>query len=197
MHLVRKTALVTTLAAASLGAAAVSAQALDQEPILRVLRASDVPQAKSEYLPSGALTLLQFASNDNRTSSGAHAEQRVLAGFRSSAISGFVEPNEVILTSTAVEFVSASAARRALAREVALSARTKAPTGTVPSITPDATVAHGVVVMFRPSGSGGEEAVEVIASAGGYLYALNGVGKRGDISRGMIEHLLRSVIARG
>jgi hypothetical protein len=199
MHLISKTAAVTALVVASLGAASVSAQALDQGPILRVLRASDVPQAKSEYLPSGALTLSQFASNDNRTRSGARAEQRILAeaGFLSSAISGFVEPNGATLTCTAVELASPSAAQRALAREAALSARTKAPSGSVGSVTTDATFAHGVTLTFGSTGSGGQEGIEVIARAGSYLYALDGVGKRGSVSRGAIERLLRSVIARG
>jgi hypothetical protein len=195
----KKTVLALALVAVGLGAASPSAQALDQGPILRVLRTSDVPQAKSEYLPSGALTLSQFASNDNRTSSGARAEQRILAeaGFRSSAISGFVQPNGVTLTSTAVELGSASAARRALEREGALSAREKAPPGTVGSVSPDGAVAGGIVLIFRSSGPGGEQAVEVIATAGSYLYALDGVGKGSNVSRRTIEHLLRSVIARG
>ena len=89
--------------------------AIDQTPILRVLRASDVPAAENLELPSGALRLGQLVAVDAETSSARSAEAGALrSGFRSAAISEFGGPGSRLLRSVAVEFETGAQAARAL-----------------------------------------------------------------------------------
>lgn len=83
--------------------------ALDQTPVARVLRSSDLAAVNQE-VPSGALTASQFATLDNSIRSAASAETRLLRtdGFRSAAISQFAAPGQPNLKSTAVELSSPS-----------------------------------------------------------------------------------------
>jgi len=171
--------------------------ALDQAPVARVLRSSDVPGVNQE-LPSGALTVTQFAGLDNKTRAAAAAERRLLlrCGFRSAAISGFAAPGQPTLRSAAVELSSPRRALAALTAESALAAGTQAPARTTVLSGSDAGFAHGSIITFTPI-SGGLGGLELLASAGNYLYTLTALEKPDTVSREAEEKILGELIARG
>ena len=171
--------------------------ALDQTPVARVLRSSDLAAVNQE-VPSGALTASQFATLDNSIRSAASAETRLLRtdGFRSAAISQFAAPGQPNLKSTAVELSSPQQALAALQGEVTLAARAQAPTGTTVAASLDTNLAQGYVLTFTPTG-GGVGGLELLASAGDYLYTLRAVAKPDKVSRPAEEQLLDVVLARG
>ena len=163
----------------------------------RVLRSSDVPAVNQE-VPSGALTVSQFATLDNSTRSAAGAEERLLQtdGFRSAAISQFAAPGLPSLKSTAVELSSPQQALAALQGEVALAPRTQAPAGTTVTAGPDTNLAQCYIVTFTPT-AGGVGGLELLASSGDYLYTLRAVAKPDTVSRPVEEQLLGVLLARG
>ncbi len=175
--------------------------ALDQTPVARVLRSSDVPAVNQE-VPSGALTVSQFATLDNSTRSAAGAEKRLLQtdGFRSAAISQFAAPGLPSLKSTAEELSSPQQALAALQGEVALAPRTQAPGGTTVTAGPDTNLAQCYIVTFTPT-AGGVGGLELLASSGDYLYTLRAVvravAKPDTVSRPVEEQLLGVLLARG
>ncbi len=172
---------------------------IDQGPILRVLRLSDVPQAGDAGFPSGALTASQYAFSNDSTSRARREEAHLLrsAGFQSSAISGVHEDEgKLQLKSTAIELGSPALAAQALTAETALSAHTQAPPRTSVSSASDHNFPRATIVTFRPTVTGGEGGLEVLARVGSYLYTLQGIDEPDQISRAMVEHLLKTVIAR-
>ena len=171
--------------------------ALDQAPVARALRSSDVPSANQE-VPSGALTVSQFAALDNTGRSGASAETKLLRthGFRSAAISQFAAPGLPSFTSTAVMLSSPQQALAALQGEAGLAARTQAPAGAAVVAGPDANVAQSEILTFTPT-AGGTGGLELLASTGDYLYTLRVVAKPDTVSRLADEQLLRMLLARG
>ena len=171
--------------------------ALDQTPVARVLRSSDVPAVNQEA-PSGALTASQFATLDNSIRSAASAEAKVLEtdGFRSAAISRFAAPTLPSLKSTAVELSSPQQSLALLRGELTLAPRAQAPAGTTVTASPDANLAQSYIVTFTPT-AGGVGGLELLASAGDYLYTLTAVAKPDTVSRRAEEHLLGVLLARG
>jgi hypothetical protein len=171
--------------------------ALDQTPVARVLRSSDVPAVNQE-VPSGALTASQFATLDNSTRSAASAETKLLRtdGFRSAAISQFAAPGLPSFKSTAVKLSSPQLAPAALRGEVALASRAQAPAGATVAAGPDTNLAQSYIVTFTPT-AGGVGGLELLASARNYLYTLRAVAKPDTVSRPAEEQLLRALLARG
>ena len=172
--------------------------ALDQTPVARVLRSSDVPAVNQEF-PSGALTASQFVTLDNSIRSAANAESKLLRtyGFRSAAISQFAAPGLPSLKSTAVELSSPQEALAALRGEIALAPRAQAPAGATGAAGPDTNLAtQGYIVTFTPT-AGGVGGLELLASAGDYLYTLRAVAKPDTVSRPAEEQLLHALLARG
>jgi hypothetical protein len=171
--------------------------ALDQAPVARVLRSSDVAAVNQE-VPSGALTASQFATLDNSTRSAASAEKKLLQtnGFRSAAISQFAAPGLPSLKSTAAKLSSPQQARAALQGVVTLAAGTQAPAGTTVATGPDTNLPQGYIITFTPT-AGGVGGLELLASAGNYLYTLRAVAKPDMVSRPAEELLLGAVLARG
>ncbi len=170
--------------------------ALDQTPVARVLRSSDVPAVNQE-VPSGALTASQFATLDNSVRSAASTETKLLRtdGFRSAAISQFAAPGLPSLKSTSVELSSPQQALAALQGEVALAPRAQAPAGATVAAGPDTNLAQGYIVTFTPT-AGGVGGLELLASAGDYFYTLRAVAKPDTVSRPAEEQLLRALLAR-
>jgi hypothetical protein len=170
--------------------------AIDQTPVARVLRSSDVPAVNQE-VPSGALTASQFATLDNSGRSAAITETRLLrsAGFRSAAISQFAASGLPSFKSTAVKLSSTQKALAALQEEVALAPRAQAPAGATVAVGPDANFAHGYIVTFTPT-AGDVGGLELLAGAGDYLYTLRVVAKPDTVSRPAEEQLLRALLAR-
>jgi hypothetical protein len=171
--------------------------ALDQAPVAKVLRSSDV-SAVNQEAPSGALTASQFATLDNSGRSAARAEKRLLEsnGFRAAAISRFASVGLPSLKSTAVKLSSPQRALVALQQEAALAARTQAPAGATVSTGRDTHLPQGYVLTFTAT-AGGVGGLELLASAGKYLYTLRAVANSGSVSLPAEEQLLRAVLARG
>jgi hypothetical protein len=171
--------------------------ALDQKPVARVLRSSDVPGVNQE-VPSGALTLSQFASLNNSSRSAAAAETKLLQGqgFRSAAITEFAGPGIPDLKSTAVELSSAQQALATAQGEVTLAAGDQGPAGTTASASPDANLGQAYIVTFTPS-AGGPGGLELVASAGATVYTLRAVGPPTVVSRPVAEQLLGELVSRG
>jgi hypothetical protein len=169
---------------------------IDQTPVARVLRSSDVP-ARNQEVPSGALTASQFATLDNPSRSAARAEARLLKsdGFRSAAISQFAAPRLPTFKSTAMKLSSPGKALSALRGEVALVSRTQAPAGATVAVAPDTNFANASIVTFTPT-AGGVGGLELLASAGNYVYTLTVVAKPDTVSRPADEQLLRVLLAR-
>jgi hypothetical protein len=171
--------------------------ALDQAPVAKVLRSSDV-SAVNQEVPSGALTASQFATLDNSSRSAGSAEKKLLQtnGFRAAAISQFAGAGLPSLKSTAVKLSSHRRALAALQREVTLAARTQAPVGATVTTGRDTHLPQGYILTFTAP-AGGVGGLELLASAGKYLYTLRAVARSGSVSRPIEEQLLRAVIARG
>lgn len=170
---------------------------LDQTPVARVLRSSDVAAINQE-VPSGALTASQFATLDNSIRSAAGAEKKLLQthGFRSAAISQFAAPGLPSLKSAAVKLSSPQQALAALQGEVTLAFRAQAPADALVAAGPDTNFALGYIVTFTPTAGGGG-GLELLASAGDFLYMLRAVAKPDTVSRPAEEQLLGALLARG
>jgi hypothetical protein len=170
--------------------------ALDQTPVARVLRSSDVAAVNQE-VPSGALTASRFATLDNSTRSAARAETKLLRadGFRSAAISQFAAPGLPKLKSTAVKLSSPQQARAALKAEVALASRAQQPAGTTVAALLDTNLPPGSIVTFTPT-AGGAGGLELLDTAGDYVYTLRAVAKPDTILPSVEEQLLGVLLAR-
>ena len=170
--------------------------AIDQTPVARVLRGSDVPAVNQE-VPSGALTASQFATRDTSGRPAAITETRLLrsAGFRSAAISQFAAPGLPSFKSTAVKLRSPRKVLAALRKEVSLAPRAQAPAGATVAVGPDTSFAHGYIVTFTPTAAG-VGGLELLAGAGDYLYTLRVVATPDTVSRPAEEQLLHVLLAR-
>jgi hypothetical protein len=171
---------------------------IDQGPIVRVLRLSDVPQSREGDLPSGALTATQFAFSNDSTGTARREEVHILLGdgFKSSAISEIGNSGRLLLKSGAIELGSPALAAKALTAETALCAHTQAPAHTVVTTAPDRNFPTAFIVTFSPTVKGGMGGLEILVRSGSYLYTLQGTDEPDDITRGNIEHLLKVVMAR-
>ena len=165
--------------------------ALDQAPLAKVLRSSDV-SAVNQEAPSGALTASQFATLDNGSRSAARAEKRLLesngfsrGGDQSVRQRGIAEPQV-----HSGEAGSPQRALVALQQEVALAARTQAPAGATVSTGRDTHLPQGYVLTFAAT-AGGVGGLELLASAGKYLYTLRAVANSGSVALLAEEQLLR------
>jgi hypothetical protein len=169
---------------------------IDQAPVARVLRSSDVP-ARNQEVPSGALSALQFATVNNSSRSTARTEARLLSrnGFRSAAIGQFAASTLPSFKSTAVKLSSPQKALSGLQAEVALAPRAQAPAGVTVTVGPDINFAHAFIVTFTPT-AGGVGGLELLACAGNYLYTLRVVAKPDTVSRASEEQRLRLLLTR-
>jgi hypothetical protein len=180
------------------GAGAVAANSISQAPILRVLRPNDVPEAKNEELPSGALTATQFAFSNDSTSAARHAESRTLeqAGFRSSAIALFYASGRTFLKSTAVEFAAPSLAARALHAEAQLATHSQAPAHDKVTLKTDRNIKGASIETFAPAAPGQAGGVEILAVSGSYILTLQAIATPDTVNAAKVEQLLKVVIAR-
>jgi hypothetical protein len=172
--------------------------AIDQTPILRVVRVNDLPGAENLEPPSGALTASQFAANNNRARRAASEERRLLSGygFRSSAMSAFEVARVLRIQSAAIELGSPARAARAARAEAELNRTTQLPPGAHASVSADTAVRHALLVTFRPGQAGWTGGYELVASAGRWLFTLSGIEKPDRVSRAQLERLLATVISR-
>jgi hypothetical protein len=171
---------------------------LDQGPVTRVLRITDVPGAKDLELPSGALTASEFLAVSGLKKAAKHVAQLTLEadGFVSAAVSGFTTSGGgPALTSTAFELSSPQQAEAALTAWVNIAAHDQAPGGTTAAVTTDATFRRGFAVTFTPSVSTDPNGVEVLAAEGSYL--LRSVQQPNAVSQAATDKLLHTAVARG
>ena len=180
------------------GSYAAALVSIDQGPIVRVLRLSDIPQAKEGGLASGALNASQLALNNDPTTATRRAEVHILAsaGFRSSAISRVYGRGLLQYKSTAIELTTSAGAATALSAEAALCARSQAPAGTTVSSAPDRALPGAILVTFRPTVRGQRGGLELLARVGNYLYTLQATDKPDAVSHLTLERLLKTIIAR-
>jgi hypothetical protein len=181
---------VLALVAAPLAAG----ESIDQTPIVRVLRTSDVPGSGNAELPSGALELEQLIAADAKVGPGRAAEKAALrAGFKSAAISQFGGPDSRALTSFAVEYGSAGEAKEALGREAG--ALVGAASGLVGRQAVKS-LPGGLAITYRGSAKEPANEVVVLAREGSWLFSLRGSGDHGGSSRSFVAKLLGVVVAR-
>jgi hypothetical protein len=195
------TLLTGTLIALALASAADAAAAvtLDQEPILRVVRDSDLPSSTNLYLPTGALTAPQLGEAAEPGSASAQSLRGIFTreGYVSGAISAFSGPGRVQWTSTAAEFSSPAGACAAVAPTAALDAQSHAPPHDRAAIARNVGVPHSREITFTPPVAVWGGGVEIVACASGYMYTLRYTGKPStSISAAPATALLQQVIAR-
>jgi hypothetical protein len=171
---------------------------LDQGPVTRVLRGTDVPGARNLELPSGALTGAQFLAADGLTGAAAREAQLVLGsdGFVSGAVSSFADFGPT-LTSAALKLSSPQKAEAALAAWVNIAAHAQALHHTSATVAPDAIFRQGLAVTYTPSVAASLNGVEVLAAEGDYLYTLRSVQQPNAVSQAATDKLLHTVLARG
>jgi hypothetical protein len=177
---------------------AAPALTLDQGPITRVLRGSDVPKAVNLELPSGALTASQYLAASGLRGAAVHEAQLTFksAGFVSAAVSEFATP-AMTVTSTAIKLHSPAQAEAALTAWARIVSHAQAPPGTSGTVATDGTFRRGLVVTFTPTVAGALAGVEVLAAEGEYLYVLRSVEAPSLVSQAATDQLLHAVIARG
>jgi hypothetical protein len=173
---------------------------LDQAPISKVVRESDVPTSVDQEVSSGALTADRFAQIDAPTAVAARAQARALTsdGLTSAAISEFADAGGPALRSTAILFRSTSAARAGYRTEVALDAE-QAPAGasTTAAAEPPPAPANTTFVTFTPTTPGSVGGIELISLVGRYVYGLRAVQAPDLVDAPAEQALLATVIARG
>lgn len=177
--------------------AAKAYDSLAQGPIIRVLRDEELPFAKNEELPSGALTLPQFVA-DNGLSRDAQQQERTtlrLDGFVSSAVSEFSATGQRMWRSAAIEMSSPGHAKAAVEAEARL-ALTQRRAEDAPSLAADTHFGCGELVTYRPISGGAPGGVALFACRGDYAYELRVYGKPDHISVAASEQLLNTVISR-
>jgi hypothetical protein len=194
----RKAALALTLVGTGALVPTSSALAIDQAPILHVVRVADLPTTENLEAASGSLEVAYFAADNNSSGSATSAERRFLihAGFHAAAISEFELNHSEHLKSTAIELSSPAQAAHALAGEVRLSLHSQVPPGARAAAKPDRAFAHATLLTFRPGHSGWEGGLELIARQGSYLYELEATEKPDEVSPATLEALLKTVMAR-
>lgn len=171
--------------------------AIDQTPIVRVLRTNDVPGSTNTELPSGALKLKQLVVADVGAAGAPTAEEAALSpGFQAAAISQFRGPGTRLLTSFAVEYASPGQAAKALGHEVGALARSGVPKGSVATRESVGSLPAGTAVLYRGSAQSSPAGVVVLAREGSWVFSLRGSGDTGGSSRSFLAKLLGVVIAR-
>lgn len=172
---------------------------LDQTPIARVLRDSDIPGAMNLEAPSGALTASQLAALDNSGGSQAADELNVLNadGYVSGAITEMTAHGVPLLRQAVAEFGSSAEALAAEHAEVGLASADQAPKGTSATAGVDPALGESSVVTFTPTAAGGAGGLELFAVQGNYLYTLKAVEQPDHVSQTVEDHLLGTIIARG
>jgi hypothetical protein len=180
------------------GSYAAPSVSIDQGPIARVLRLSDVPQSKEGGLASGALSAAQLALNNDPTTTTRRAEIHILtsAGFRSSAIMRLYGRGLLQYKSTAIELTSSAGAAAALTAEAALCARSQAPAATTVTSTRDRVIPGAILVTFRPTVRGRAGGLELLARSGRYIVTLQATDKPDGVSHVTLERLLTTILAR-
>ena len=169
--------------------------ALDQAPVAKVLRSSDV-SAVNQEAPSGALTASQFATLDNSSRSAARTEKRLLrvrrvprGGDQSVRRVGIAEPQvhrgEAELPPAGT---SCSPARSHTGCPHPGAGRRDGQHG------PRHPLPQGYILTFAAT-AGGVGGLELLASAGKYLYTLRAVANSGSVSRPAEEPLLGELLA--
>ncbi len=192
----RALGLLTGLALAGFGVSAGQATAaIPNGPILRVLRQSDVPRAKNQYLPSGALPVRSFV----RLSLSEPSAQSTLGAvlrrhqFRSGAISLFTGPGSLRWQSTAALFASSGAARDALNGVTSATRADVGRTGAIRVLSVDGLRGRLLAVT---SASGASEGYVAIVVSGAYICELEGVDTAHRVPAAVVERLLGKVVRR-
>ena len=166
-----------------------------QGPIAHVARDSDFPPAINAEVPSGALGAATFSKYASLSTAAAKAQVRILktSKLQSAAISKLGGPTLPSITSTAMQFPNAAAAKAAYTALAALDAGTNAPAGSTAAAAP-ATGAQSEVIAYAGATTG----LEVIAYAGNGVYALRELQTAGGgpISATTATALLTSLISR-
>jgi hypothetical protein len=169
--------------------------AINQEPISRVLRDSDVPAAVNLELPSGALDAAQFAALETPRAGAARSATRSLSvhGLTSAAVSGFRGAGLLTLSSTAALFRSPAGARAGLQTEVTL-ARRQGPKGARISLAAIRRPAAGEALTFTPRARRGSGGVELVIRVGRYVETLREVKSPSRVSRVAVTALMQKVL---
>jgi len=186
------------IAVACLASGAASAPAaIDQGPIVRVLRPDDALTANNQYLPSGALELGAFLPLAVSKASARTAFQGALRheGFKSAAITAFSGPGDRMWRSFAIEFASARSAASSLGPAVRATAA-DVPAGSDSSSSRDRAFATAALVRYS-GGTNGLAGIDVLVSTGPYVYGLSLSGKPQLVRRRNVEQVLKLVIGRG
>lgn len=177
-------------------AATLKPLAVNQSPVLGVLRNSDVPTSPNQELPAGALTAQPFAALVAGTSTVRSTTDTLLAdGFVSAAVSEHLGPDLPDLTSTAVLYRNAVAAQSGLAFELALAGAHAPPDSTVaaaPAGAPGAVQS----VTFTPTTAGGPGGDELLVQVGAFVYDLRAIETPDLVTPTQIQALLNTVVQR-
>jgi hypothetical protein len=173
--------------------------ALNQGPIVNVLRSTDVPKAKNLEPPSGALTASEFIAAIGLKPAARHVAQLTLQadGFVSAALSAFTTSAGQTLTSTALKLGSPQQAEAALTAWESIATHDQAPKGTTAAATTDASFRWGFAVTFTPGVATSLNGIEVLAAEGDYLYTLRAVQQPNAVSQAEADTLLHAILARG
>jgi hypothetical protein len=171
--------------------------ALNQSPVLHVLRNSDVPTSPNQELPAGALAAEPFAAlvAGGLSTVPSTTDTLLADGFVSAAISEHRGPDLPDLTSTAVLYRTAAAAQSGLAFESALASAHAPPNSTV-AVTPAAAPGDVESVTFTPTTAGGPGGDELLIQVGAFVYDLRAVETADQVSPTQTEVLLNTVVQR-
>ncbi len=169
--------------------------AINQTPISRVLRDSDVPAATNQELPSGALGAAQFAALETSGAGAARSATRSLSldGLTSAAASGYSGRGLPNLSSTAALYGSLAGARAGLRTEVML-ARRQGPKGARVSLGAIRRPADGEVLTFTPRARAGSGGVELVVRAGRFVETLRAIKGPPRVPRASVITLLQKVL---
>jgi hypothetical protein len=168
---------------------------INQAPISRVLRDSDVPAATNLELPSGALDAAQFAALQTSGAKAARSATRSLSahGLTSAAVSGYRGGGRLTLSSTAALYRSPAGARAGLRTELTL-ARGQGPKRAQISIAPIRRPAAGEALTFTPRARRGPSGVELVVRVGRYVETLREINSPSRVSRVAVTALMDQVL---
>jgi hypothetical protein len=173
---------------------------ISQGPIAHVVRDSDFPSGTNRELPSGALSAAGLARNYAISGTVAAQQTATLTGhgYRSGAISGLTGAKIPSVTSTAIQFATATGAAGAYTALVALDAGANAPAQTTATVTAATGIGQASVITYAPASPGGSAGTELIAVAGDSVYVLRELQSAGSgpISAATVQSLLATLITR-
>jgi hypothetical protein len=174
---------------------AVAPLTINQTPISRVLRDSDVPGATNQEFPSGALDATQFAAVETPNAGAARTATRSLsvAGLISASVSGYREKGSPNLNSTAALYRSLAGARAGVQAEVRL-ARRQGPKGARISLAAIRKPAAGEALTFTPRTAGASGGVELVVRAGRFVETLQATESGPLVSQAVATALLQKVL---